>query len=43
MVWFSILWPIMALILLSWIPCFMRERNEQNGLILQLEKRGQNN
>ena len=42
MVWFSVLWPIMTLILLSWIPCFIRERNEQKSLTLLLEKRGQN-
>jgi len=42
MVWFSFLWPIMTLILLSWIPCFIRERSEQKELILLLEKRSQN-
>jgi hypothetical protein len=42
MVWFSILWPIMTLILISWIPCFIRERSEQKSLILLLEKHSQN-
>ena len=42
MVWFSILWPIMTVILLSWIPCFMRERSEKKRIILLLEKLSQN-
>jgi hypothetical protein len=40
MIWFSILWPVLALVPLFWIHEYLREKRENKGLILEEKRRG---